>query len=103
MEGQQLLGPNGLVGAAKEENDIVRIYWATLPFLAYHEHDTFEKRYAMATLAELGVEQKTIGELFGVRRRTVHRVDEDYRQSVMVGRRVTAMGWSGPKRQPSSS
>jgi hypothetical protein len=85
MNGQRLLGPNGLVWAVKEADDIVRIYWGGLSFYAYHENDAFEKKLGIALLAHQGVLYQTICELFDVNRHTVRKILGVYTKSGVSG------------------
>ena len=85
MYGQRLLGPNGLVWAAKEADEIVRIYWGGLSFYAYHENDAFERKLGIALLANQGVHHQTICELFAVNRHTVRKTLAVYTNSGAPG------------------
>ena len=91
MYGQRLLGPNGLVWAAKEADEIVRIYWGGLSFYAYHENDAFERKLGIALLANQGVHHQTICELFAVNRHTVRKTLAVYTNSTqeLLGSKTT--------------
>jgi hypothetical protein len=78
MNGQMLLGPNGLVYAIKEKDkdkrEKVHIVWGGLPLYTFHCDDALEKKLGIALLANQGVLQYTICELFDITRQTVRNI-----------------------------
>lgn len=84
---QMLLGPNGLVYAIKEPEDYVRLYWGPLPFYAYKQHDPEGMKIGIVMLANQGMTHKSIGELFGINRHTVGKIQAVYEKYGMEGLR----------------
>lgn len=87
MNSQLLLGPNGLVYAIKEPDDYVRLYWGPLPFYAYKQNDPEGMKIGMVMLANQGMTHQSIGELFGINRHTVGKIQAVYEKSGMDGLR----------------
>jgi hypothetical protein len=85
MDYPKLLGPNGLVYALEEADDIIRIYWGGLSFYAYNRNDAFEKKLGIVLLANLGVAYQTICELFAINRHTVRKTLAVYTESGAEG------------------
>lgn len=85
MDSQRLLGPNGLVYALEEADDIMRIYWGGLSFFAYNRNSPFEKRLGIALLANIGVAYQTICDLFEINRHTVRKTLVVYLESGIEG------------------
>ena len=92
MDSQRLLGPNGLVYALEEADDITRIYWGGLSFYAYNRNDAFEKKFGIALLANLGVAYQTICDLFEINRHTVRKTLAVYLESGAEGLRKYHQG-----------
>lgn len=87
-----LLGPNGLVYAIKESDDYVRLYWGPLPFYAYRQNDLEGMKVGMVMLANQGMTHESIGELFGINRHTVGKIQAVYEKSGMDGLRKHHQG-----------
>jgi len=82
---QQLLGPNGLIYYVEDENKIINILWGGRIFYSFSRFDTFAKNLGIALLANLGVLQKTICDIFKVKRRTVTRIIKIYQEEGVEG------------------
>jgi hypothetical protein len=87
MNSQMLLGPNGLVYAIKEPDDYVRLYWGPLPFYCYKQNDPEGMKIGLVMLANQGMSHQSIGELFGVNRHTVGKIQTVYEKSGIEGLR----------------
>lgn len=89
---QQLLGPNGLVYSVEDEQQNIKVLWGGRLFYSFNRNDAFAKRLGIVLLANLGVLQKTIGEIFAVDRQTTRAVVRLYREEGVQGLRDRQQG-----------
>jgi hypothetical protein len=89
---QELLGPNGLLCCAEDENGNVEVLWGGRVFYSFNRQDAFARKLGIALLGKLGVLKKTISEIFAVERRTVRNVITLYQEEGIEGLRDHRQG-----------
>ena len=92
---QQLLGPNGLMQYAEDENGNVDIFWGGMMYYSFNRSNLFARKLGIALLATIGILQKTICEFFQISRHTIANVLEVYQKNGVEGLKDYKQGPSG--------